>query len=140
LSASENPLLSDRERKAVERKREIDRRRDSIQSRLSPAGQLTVTPSVSWGGHEKLPGVSEQVTDSYEVTGVKRGQLKAKAIHGNKTTRRLHEMAIELPSPGSNSVAPTEPSTPSPKPCTSQSTQGASTKAPRFSLPLHSLC
>jgi hypothetical protein len=144
LSTSQNPLLSDRERKAVERKREIDRRKDSIRSRLSPASQLTAAPSFSRGGDEKkVFGVSKKGIELYETAGSRSWHLKDKKPKTKpcgKATQPLNRMAMALPSPGSYSVAPTEPSTPSPRPCTSQSTQGASSKAPRFSLPSHPLC
>lgn len=151
-SAEGDPLLTERERKALETKLEIEQRMRYIHSRLSPASQLTIEPAfTAWAGDKsaKSKEAKSTKTHSQSVDAIKsvpwlvKGMTRTCPAMVAPTSKLGGKVVLNISpgSPSSYSVAPTEANTPSPRSQPSfESIDGRSTGLPRFNTPLHSLC
>jgi hypothetical protein len=151
-SAEDDPLLTERERHALEKQREIEQRKRCIHFRVSPAGQLTSEPAfAAWAGDpmaksKETESSTTQLTDAIKSTSTPwlvKGVNRARPAIVVRTSKLGGKGMLNISpgSPSSDSVAPTEANTPSPRLQPSfGSIDGRSSGRPRFSSPLHSLC
>lgn len=149
-SSTDDPLLTERERKVLEKQLEIEQRKRCIHSRLSPASQLTTEPVVAARARDPLTKSKEaESSKHHRMDAIKTTPWLVKGVNRTKPaiavpTSKLGGkgmLNIAPVSPSSYSVAPTEANTPSPRlQSTLEFIDGSSTVRPRFHPPLHSLC
>jgi hypothetical protein len=149
-TAEDDPLLTERERHALEKQREIEQRKRCIHSRVSPASQLTSESAfAAWAGDplaksKETESTATRPTDASKSTPwPAKGVIRARPAIVVRTSKLGGKGMLNISpgSPSSDSVAPTEANTPSPRLQPSfESIDGRSSGRPRFSSPLHSLC